>query len=420
MASRWFYQVAGREVGPVTFQQLAARIRGGKLSEDASVRREKTKDWVPCRQVIGLLRAAGRAPTETVPPEPPEKPRPKPTPREPKKARPTVGRLRGLDRRYLAWAAGAMIVVVVGGVCGWWALAHRTPRFPEPQWGAARPGGDHLRAVLRLERPEACSVPGLEVWEPSLVPGLEKVDNAFSPCLSPDLRTIIFSQWSLSEDGDDLAGADLMIATREDVSLPFGKPELMETTVTADVEVRPALSPDGLELIFQRSDWRPRLFRCTRETVFVEFGEPVRWEVPKLETAGRLLTRPQFLDHRRVSFAFSDPESDTRSIMVTERADRDNSFDSVREIPFANVWPIYYITGDELRAYCGQPDGLWVGFRRNDRDKFGHCVRVVGADVCGPVDGPLWVTPQEDVIFYCSPGRGKEIKVGGKIWMFRF
>jgi hypothetical protein len=274
--------------------------------------------------------------------------------------------------------------------------------------------------VLRLPRPEVCSVPGLDVWKPGLVPGLEKVDNAFSPCLSPDLRTIIYSQWHLSESGDDLAGADLMIATREDVSRPFGKPELIEATVSPDVELRPALSPDGLELIFQRSDWRPRLFRCTRQTVSSEFGEPVRWKVPELDTAGRWVTRPQFLDHRRVSFAFSDPEPDTRSIMITERADRNSPFASVREVPFSNVWPIYYIAGNGLRAYCGQPDGLWVGFRSSDRDKFGHCMKVAGAEVCGPVDGPLWVTPQEDVIFYCSPGRGKEIKAGGRIWMFRF
>jgi len=58
MASQWWCRVAGQELGPVTFQDLAQMVRAGKLKEDDRVRRELSNEWIAARDVIGLFRAA--------------------------------------------------------------------------------------------------------------------------------------------------------------------------------------------------------------------------------------------------------------------------------------------------------------------------------------------------------------------------
>ena len=52
-------------------------------------------------------------------------------------------------------------------------------------------------------------------------------------------------------------------------------------------------------------------------------------------------------------------------------------------------------------------------------------MRILDASRTGPIEGPLWVTPQEDVAFYVSTGPGKKPDLeprdeGRKVWMTRF
>jgi len=58
MASPWWCRVAGKELGPVTFQDMVQMVRAGKLKEDDRVRRELSNEWIAARDVIGLFRAA--------------------------------------------------------------------------------------------------------------------------------------------------------------------------------------------------------------------------------------------------------------------------------------------------------------------------------------------------------------------------
>ena len=77
-----------------------------------------------------------------------------------------------------------------------------------------------------------------------------------------------------------------------------------------------------------------------------------------------------------------------------------------------------------MRAYYGTTKGVFYAERGNTSEPFGEPVSLLHASVTGPIDGPLWVAPQEDVIFYCSTGPGQSPKLGDrnkgrKLWMIR-
>ena len=68
MATRWFRKDDGREVGPVTFKDLAEMLPPGPCTRTINCAMEHGSQWVAARDVIGLLRAAGK----DAAPEPPQ------------------------------------------------------------------------------------------------------------------------------------------------------------------------------------------------------------------------------------------------------------------------------------------------------------------------------------------------------------
>jgi hypothetical protein len=92
---------------------------------------------------------------------------------------------------------------------------------------------------------KAPSVPGLEKRKPQPVPGVGQLRRTYSPCLSADLKTIVFANWF-----ERKTEYDLYIARRENVGEPFGKAERIESAVTPWTDAYPALSADGLELVY--------------------------------------------------------------------------------------------------------------------------------------------------------------------------
>ncbi len=56
MATEWYYQIMNDVIGPLTSSQLLARVRSGQVKEDTLVRKDDSQ-WVPARQVNGLLEA---------------------------------------------------------------------------------------------------------------------------------------------------------------------------------------------------------------------------------------------------------------------------------------------------------------------------------------------------------------------------
>lgn len=416
MASEWFCRALGKEMGPVAFRDLVEMVRAGTLTEDDPVRRKGSRDWTAAGEVIGLFRAAGREVAEAAPPAPKLEAEPPPAAKEPETpSRPAPKVPRTRRRVWVTIGSGVLLVVVAAvGVWGWGSREDR--KFPEPRLATPRPLEEDQLESLMGPRPEVPSVPGLEERVPELVPGLEQFEPAFSPCLTPDLRTIVFAHLS-----DFRTGYDLYLASRDEVTLPFSQPRRIEGSVSGQMDGYPALSPDGLELIFARSDKLPRFFSCTRPTSSSDFGEAVPWEPPGLvPTESQRLERPQFIDARSVVFAMVSTDGQDRAFWSVDRAAPQSAFGPARQFPFSNPWPPYFVAESGLRAYYGCEKGIFVMARRSKEQPFFEGFPLIDAAVTGPIEGPVWGTPQEDVVFYCSAGPGEELGSARKLWMIRF
>lgn len=56
MATEWYYQIMNDVVGPLNGRQLLDKVRAGQVKEDTLIRKDDSQ-WVPARQVNGLLDA---------------------------------------------------------------------------------------------------------------------------------------------------------------------------------------------------------------------------------------------------------------------------------------------------------------------------------------------------------------------------
>ncbi len=65
MATEWYYQIMNDIVGPLTSSQLVARVRSGQVKEDTLIRKDDSQ-WVPARQVNGLLEAVNQNQTHRI------------------------------------------------------------------------------------------------------------------------------------------------------------------------------------------------------------------------------------------------------------------------------------------------------------------------------------------------------------------
>jgi hypothetical protein len=76
----------------------------------------------------------------------------------------------------------------------------------------------------------------------------------------------------------------------------------------------------------------------------------------------------------------------------------------------------YWLSADRLRAYYGVPNGLFFAGMKPESDAFSNPSKIV--DV--PIDGPVWLSPKEDVLFFCSPDQGKAVDESNRrLWMLR-
>jgi hypothetical protein len=68
VASRWFFKVSGRLVGPVSSPESAETVGSKKVTKDDLGRRENRGRRVRCRDMVGLLQAVKRLASKTAPP----------------------------------------------------------------------------------------------------------------------------------------------------------------------------------------------------------------------------------------------------------------------------------------------------------------------------------------------------------------
>ncbi len=65
MATEWYYQIMNDVVGPLSGRQLLDKVRAGQVKEDTLVRKDDSQ-WVPARQVSGLLDAVVKPQSQRV------------------------------------------------------------------------------------------------------------------------------------------------------------------------------------------------------------------------------------------------------------------------------------------------------------------------------------------------------------------
>ncbi len=409
MASQWFYQVLGAEFGPVSFRQLAELAGSGRLKEGDLVRRAETPSWSRADSVVGLFRE---------PPEPaddaPQQPRP--VENQPPGASPPhspANRQRTGSRRKRLIVVGSLAGILVSAVVmlSQW---DRRPRFPEPKLPAAQAkAGDP--SVILPPPPAAPTIPGLKKLEATPIPGLEEIESAFSPSLSEDLRVIVFSA-----PGGPGKRLDLFAAERDDPTRPFGQPRLVAACSSNDVDARPSLSPDGLRVVFVRSDKNPQVLYSDRSSISEEFGEPVPVTLGGFPNKGQQVAFAQLIGRDELIVRTKDLATDERAVHQFRAAGSSAAFASPRPVPVANAWVMHYVAPSMVRTYFGTADGLFVSGRRDLKQPFSPDIKLVDASISGPIDGPIWVAPREDMIFYCSAGPGNPMGSARKLWMIAF
>ncbi len=405
MATRWFQKQGGREIGPFGFQELAAMLRAGTLHEDDRVRMEHGTQWIAARDVLGLLRAAGtvqtaggsairategeapvRAPEDriTIPPAAGEEapsaevvregiqiprlkigislrtakgitggfshPSPCPLPVGERVQRAVIPFAVLRHPRCALYAiVGLSLVAALATTV--WALWQRPPIRPRDRTHGAQ-----------APRPEIPSVPTLKENVATLVPGLEDVQDPYSPCLTANLRTIIFA--AALGPGN---GHHLCVAERGSASEPFGAARLIRGCASEAIDEYPSLTADGLELVFARrepgSQTGAQFYYSRRDAATREFGDAAPWPVPVIpgvDPAKREVERPQLLDPLHLLFFGVETAEGQRHFLVAERNSRKDRLASVREYPLHNPWPAFCVAESGLRAYFGDPQGLFL------------------------------------------------------------
>ena len=404
MATRWICRLGDRDVGPVSFQDMVKMVRAGELDEEIEVRRESGGDWIPASEVYGLFRVARKPPGEDALVEGGGRGRPGRPGATGAKAglREPAAEPGGSPARWIVLGSVGILAVAVAA-WQWW------PRTGEP-------GASQRARAARGPAPQGAVLP-LRTTQP--IPGLEGLDPAIAPCLSHDLKTIVFAMMP-----NPAAGFDLYTASREDAGQPFRGLAPVASCNSPESEAYPALSPDGRELFFQRSDQNPQLYYAARAKASEPFGEPVLWTVPDQAAGQQGVERPQFLDPLRLAFRTSQPAARTWTWWIAERAAPGQPFRSVRPLPIRDGRPAWLFTANELRAYCGTPEGLLLSVRSAKSEPFASVSPVLDAGMTGPLDpeSPVWLTPQEDVLFFVSPGPGRRSAgptSGRRLWMIR-
>ncbi|MGL5095208.1 MAG: hypothetical protein ACRDD1_06445, partial [Planctomycetia bacterium] len=278
------------------------------------------------------------------------------------------------------------------------------------------------------EPPAQPSIPNLAVGVSS-VQETGKMSDVYSPSLSSDLKSVVFAAFN---PGRRL---ELYIAERDDVRHPFPPPRRLAELGSPALEYFPALSPDGLELIFVRQErdevheswlWRTRRAAVGLDVVF---DKPERLEVPGLP-AKALIRHPHFYeDGLRLAVQVIDevtPKADQRAFYTARRRAADSPFGAVARLPVdAYAAEFMTVSNDGKRLYGTTGDEthrINVSCRETLDDGFGPFAslpEIAVAKTC-PVDGPIWVAPSEDLLFYVSSGCKAKFATDRRLRMFRF
>ena len=429
MAVKWYCKGKTKDHGPFTFQDLVKFIRAGKLTEDHFVKQEYSARWQRVRDVVGLLDVAARpegheyaVPTRQRQDDSDHQVEPSVSAADAAlvglqqamstldEVYPPPKRKRLVTRGRVVCGAAAVVLLVATTAMILQTRENR--RFPQ---SAADEGQqrEYTLELLRRLSPPTATIPGLQVGVPEFVPGLENVGDIYCFSLSFDLKTLVFSGAETIQDTHNLC-----IASRKSLLVPFGEPVRIDACSSDTWDINPCLSADGLELIFMRPQNREHFFWSTRAGIHAEFGPPAPWPKRGLDSTLYKAGYARLLDTDRLIFN-AETEGHRNFIFMAKRKGPGKPFDTPKLAYLFLTEARSIVSADGMRSYFGTTDGLFLSGRQSEKEGFSRGFKLLGAETTGPIENPIWVAPQEDVIFYCSPGPEKEPGTARKAWMVR-
>ena len=188
----------------------------------------------------------------------------------------------------------------------------------------------------------------------------------YCPALTADLRTIVFGA-----GGSPAAGCDLYVAERGGASEAFGTPALIDIFPSNGTEAFPTITPDGLELLFARSDAKGAWGYSRRDPASHNFGDPSPLPfpaIPGLDAGKARMERAQFLDPLHLVFLAVNTATGSRQLLAAGRANRADRFSTVPRVsalkPVAGVLRRPKRTARVLRRAAGT-----VCLRETERER---------------------------------------------------
>lgn len=415
MASQWYRRTENSEVGPFSFEQLVQQIQNGELNEDGQVRRTQQRNWERVDEVIGLLRAARRAEIPRAAAARPLAERPALVPTAPS---PRSWLLKPLTHDQLKRRGIPAAAVCVGfaiTLSAWLTWPRRPPEISSVRLEFSIPS---RLEQMRPRAPARPTVANLPDGRPVPVAGLEKVAWLSAPTFDNEMVTLVFVSVGSADTSDDL-----FIAERASDNDPFDTPAVIETCSGPGKEAYPALSANGLELIYTKLEApNHRLMYSRRPDKKSKFGPSRPLEVAGHDFSDMHLDGPQFLGSDRIRFASGDTEYTERTQWVAERMGLDAQFRITATLALVNPWPRYFVAGDGRRIYFATEDGVFITVPDSTNGEFVVPEMLLSASVTGPIakfDSPIWIAPQEDVLVFCSPGLDDPDSPDHRLWMIK-
>ena len=427
----YFFQIDGAEYGPVPFPDLVAQVRAGEITSDVLVRQSDSNTWIPAEEIPGLFRQAKKLRKDPgVESASAQQSNVSATKANVKRSRP-VERSTVADNTNDASEAAvhsdpasatrklgppqiAMIAVVGLMVAGtlWWFT--KTERFPQPVMLGLAAGMEFPLEDMKAPTvdPPTLDIP---VGEAMLVPGLVTETSASSPSLSADMLKIAYLKPTRGQD-------DLYIAERAAKDLPFQKPVKLKCSTPANEQFC-SLSADGTRLLFTIQGEASKLHLALSSDGFAT-SQPIQFE--GLDVANDNVDNAEWLTVNTFKFATGDPKYTRRKQYVAELDSEPTMAHVKSEIPLQNSWPRMHFSADLKRGYFADKTGILITAAKAEMDEFGMGLILFDPTIIGSVDealdDPVFVVPQEDVIFYSGPGpaSGKNKGIGSnRLWMIR-
>jgi len=319
-----------------------------------------------------------------------------------------------LRRVLLGGALCGICWLLVTLVWGWWT---RPAKFPTGPGGPPVVNVPSRLQQFRPVMPAAPSVPGLVRGTPAPVPGFENIPWMKSPTLSADLKSIVYVTYA-----GEVRLDDLVLSERDSITGRFTGHQVITSLSSPDREAHPALSPDGLELIFVRLKEPAELWVARRSQRGAEFGPPRRWQPQGDDFPEEHHDAPQFLDSQTALYAVSDAGFTHRRHFLARRSGPGAPFLVQRELSFANPWPRYFVTDQGRRAFCPSEQGIELTVSPRGTGEFLPAEVLLPQHTLGQnltkFDDTFWVAPREDVIFFCGES-GLKAFAGHRLWMVR-